>query len=682
MRTVKNMAQFQSNLAFLKNPPKGYVNEPVDILGGIDEIWKKVNSSSYTNEFDFENDIAVLFTKAHDGHLNFDGYAYNGVFRFRRSRQITLISGSNDGKERPKIWAVGDFNRTGAGFTPSAVTKINDKDVAQFLEDESKQTAYHDPDTRYNAMFWMQASQSPGYFVMPPFYPGPNTTLTFENGTTQTYINLATIVQSPSAFSYVKDGQTFYETFIEASTSAKRIKKREENPHKLPRPLELPRDLEDVNQAGIPFGYPRPNIQHSSSDVELAGYFIQTSVGTVGILLCQTYNPTTVRSSQEFQSVIERYINEAKSRNVAKHVIDVRGNGGGKVFLGYDMYLQFFPSQKPQLQSRYRIHPASDLLGQSISTISFGTRTATNDYYMTPFNKNYYLDANLKSYPSWSAMTGAKYNSDTYTNLLRYNLSDPILTSSERYSLGVTMTGYLERSNYTTDPFKKEDLIILSDGVCASTCSLFTELMVQQSGVRTLAIGGRPGLGPMQPVGGTKGSLVLTARYLIQLSNYVVDEFAGSTATAREWDQYLPSVPPINVVEANINFQDNIRKGLERDGVPTQFLNDTASCRMWYQTGDYLNVTNVWVRAAQIAFGGKDGALDEGGCVQGSVTSKQAQSGQGEGNPSTGNTAPSSSPTGKKGDAGRVRPVGSWSMVGVVGMAVLMGSVVFGARVI
>src|SRR5690349_10659476 len=106
------MVQFQSTLEYLKNPPDGYSNDPVDIVGGLDEIGNKVNNGDYDNEFDFENDIALLFAKAHDGHLSFDGVAYLGAFRWRRTRQVGLISASSDGSEIPKIWAIQDFNRT------------------------------------------------------------------------------------------------------------------------------------------------------------------------------------------------------------------------------------------------------------------------------------------------------------------------------------------------------------------------------------------------------------------------------------------------------------------------------------------------------------------------------------------------------------------------------------------
>jgi hypothetical protein len=663
---LKKMVEFQSTLAYLKDPPQGWPNEKVDILAGLTDIGSKVNNGGYTNEYDFENDIAALFIKAHDGHLNFNGMAYAGAFRWRRSSQIALISASKDGNEVPKVWVMNDFNTTNASFQPSPVTRINGQEVGQFLEAETQLNSYHDPDTRYNAMFFMQPAESFGYFTSPRFYPGPSTSVTYENGTTRNYTNSA-IVLEPRAWRYISDPQTFYETYIEPSTSSLRLKKRD--PNALPYHLENPRDHTfqsafAIQHGSIPLFYPRPYIAHSASEVPLAGYFVNTAQGQIGVLVVQTFNTDDDVDAREFQRVIQRYIAEAKSRGVAKHIIDVRTNGGGKVLSGYDMYLQFFPSQKPQTQSRWRGHPASELFGKSISSFTVPT-SANGELYTSPFSNDAYLSADLTKLSDWNAMyPPARFHNDTFTTLLKYNLSDPLTTSNIRLAVGIVPTGYGSRSNFTEDPFRAEDLIILSDGICASTCSIFVELMVQQSNVRTLAIGGRPQLGPMVPVGGTKGTLVLPSIYLQSLSKYLLAAFSSQ---ARPVADSIPSPFGIAVQDASVNFQDNIRKGLESDGVPTQFLNDTASCRIWYEPRMLLNVTSLWEKAASVAFGGKDGALDEEKCVRGSVTSKEQQTGTGPGNANANGTA--SGKEDKKDAAAELKP--GWMVMVLCSVVVL-----------
>lgn len=46
----------------------------------------------------------------------------------------------------------------------------------------------------------------------------------------------------------------------------------------------------------------------------------------------------------------------------------------------------------------------------------------------------------------------------------------------------------------------------LHDGMCSSTCTIVSELLKNQGGVRTIAVGGQPKFGPMQGIGGTKGA--------------------------------------------------------------------------------------------------------------------------------------------------------------------------------
>lgn len=626
---IKQMAEFQSTITYLKDPPKGWPNEAVDIMAGLDDIKSKINSGGYSNEYDFEVDIASLLTKAHDGHLAWSGMAFSGAFRWRRNSNIALLSASQGGSGVPKVWAVRDFNTTNASYEPSAISQINGKDVVQFLQEESKLNAFHDPDARYNAMFLMQPAENYGYFTNPRFYPGPTTNVTYDNGTSNTYRNAA-IVTQPSAWSYISDPDSFYETYIVPETSSQRVKKRD--PNLLPMHLEHPRDYEIrgdsvVQHGSVPVSYPKPFVSHTEKLVPLAGYFNQVGGDDIGVLVVQTFNTLDAAGTLEFQQVVEDYISEAKSRGVAKHIIDIRSNGGGKVLLGYDTYLQFFPSQAPQTQSRYRGSPASTLIGESIS--SFTDMTVLNaDAFISPFSNDVWLDTNLSALTTWDAMYPPEsFHNDNFTTLLKYNLSDPIVTSNTRLGVGITMTGYNSRANFTTDPFRAEDIVILSDGICASTCSIFIELMAQQSHVRTLAVGGRPQLGPMVPVGGTKGTLVLPALYLQAITTYMLETFATTRSQAVEWAKFLPGEFPLAVVDASVNFQDNIRAGLESGGVPTQFLNDTASCRIWYEPRMYVNVTRVWERTAEVAFG-KDGALDEAACVQGSVSSREQQTGE------------------------------------------------------
>jgi hypothetical protein len=61
-----------------------------------------------------------------------------------------------------------------------------------------------------------------------------------------------------------------------------------------------------------------------------------------------------------------------------------------------------------------------------------------------------------------------------------------------------TVYGYGERPANISQPYAAEDIIMLSDSICASACSMFMEMMHHEAGVQTVVAGGLPVNGPMQ----------------------------------------------------------------------------------------------------------------------------------------------------------------------------------------
>lgn len=125
---VKAMAQFQSTLAYLKDPPPGYLYPAVDILGGLDEVRSdlfvstvyarvgdfvslvrirltssqlanRLQSNYYANEYDFQNDLSLLISSAYDGHFNYNP-DITQIFAFARAEY--LLSVSEDGTKLPE----------------------------------------------------------------------------------------------------------------------------------------------------------------------------------------------------------------------------------------------------------------------------------------------------------------------------------------------------------------------------------------------------------------------------------------------------------------------------------------------------------------------------------------------------------------------------------------------------
>lgn len=103
-----------------------------------------------------------------------------------------------------------------------------------------------------------------------------------------------------------------------------------------------------------------------------------------------------------------------------------------------------------------------------------------NTVYQTQAN----VDVNGNDFASPEAMFGPyQYYNDNFSAELRYNLSDP--TQGYANGTGVIVSGYGTRSNVPPQPFTSDNIIVLMDGLCGSTCSVFAELMKSIGGVRS-----------------------------------------------------------------------------------------------------------------------------------------------------------------------------------------------------
>jgi hypothetical protein len=75
----KKILQFQSTLAYLKDPPPTDQFEPVDLLQGLDDIKLTAAAEGYANNYEFEKDLRVLLSRAHDGHLFYSSNCLEGL---------------------------------------------------------------------------------------------------------------------------------------------------------------------------------------------------------------------------------------------------------------------------------------------------------------------------------------------------------------------------------------------------------------------------------------------------------------------------------------------------------------------------------------------------------------------------------------------------------------------------
>lgn len=440
-------------------------------------------------------------------------------------------------------------------------------------------------------------------------YPGDNTTFTFANGSTRAFENIGNV---KGDFSGVVDGTTFYKKFctpvMNSDADAANVAEEDEEDE----------TFEFVPEVLVP-GYPSP--VEITSDSIVSGYYLNGAgyedVAVISLLAFESVSPA------EFQQVAQKFFADAVRDGKKKLVIDLSANGGGYILQGYDFFRQLFPDIVQDGNNRWRENPVFLAIADVYSKIaaSFDPETSPArifNYAIDEFNYRYNYNISNQPFLTFEDKFAPHvYKGDNYTNLMRWNLNNPFTTANGTYGLGTDITGYRSRTNFT-QPFEAENIIMLMDGFCASTCTLFSEFMRTQAGVKVVAMGGRPKEGKIQGVGGIKGAQILSWQNIYGYANS-----AKPSASAEQLAilSKLSMLPVYRSSATGINVRDAILPDNVNDGLPAQFVYEEADCRLYWTKPMITDVTAVWKAAADAAFNGKK--CNAGGITNGGVGSQK-----------------------------------------------------------
>jgi hypothetical protein len=100
---------FHSTLAYLRDPPEGYQQPPIDVLAELGRIKAKVNDGYYKNQYAFEMDVQRVVYQINDAHVDLRAGILT-PFSFGSPWQISSVS--VDGKAPPKIYITGQCGST------------------------------------------------------------------------------------------------------------------------------------------------------------------------------------------------------------------------------------------------------------------------------------------------------------------------------------------------------------------------------------------------------------------------------------------------------------------------------------------------------------------------------------------------------------------------------------------
>jgi hypothetical protein len=164
---------------------------------------------------------------------------------------------------------------------------------------------------------------------------------------------------------------------------------------------------------------------------------------------------------------------------------------------------------------------------------------------------------------------------------------------------------YYNNSCKETQLWSAEDIVILTDGICGSTCSLFVEMM-KNVGVRSVVVGGTPQQGPMQATSGTRAA-----------AQYSGDELLYDFVDAIRFNSSVQALFPralndtgMALLYTGLSLRDQIRRN---ESVPNQMLYLPANCRIYWTLANFHNYTRLYMDAHDAIF------VDNSRCVAGST---------------------------------------------------------------
>lgn len=629
--------EWHSTIDYLKTPPKSYPAPAVDLFGELENVRGKVEKGQY-NEIGFQEAVRRVALSARDGHLDLVMDAL-GIFTFSRAQIGEIVSVSADGKSYPEIYLyrrffffvanlinmclldtdiryhIGELKEEENGRKASPIKTVDGEDVQEFLQKLSFYSKKQNPDAMFNELLFTLPNGIQGkygvFYSETAVYTGPSTVLEFKDGSKKEFQNLATF---QSSFANITDGESFYQHFCSGkrpqAPQTPQMKKRDVF---RAAPLEPESPLITRDDKPVRPEYPKPVTEAKTGEV--AGYFLDGEYQDTAVLSLTSFIESSEPAApREFQNVLSEFLDACRKAGKKKLVIDVTANNGGTIFLGYEAYKQLFPKAPIDDSANLRAHEQVNLMGERVQNVvkdsgqaSMAVATLKNSV----LDVNSYTTVDNKKWKNWEELYGPKKAGDGYnlTDIARWDFNNEDMSLSN--GGGIYITGYADRKNVAPQPFKAENIVLLSRGDCGSTCAVFANLVMKR-GVKTIVAGGLPQDSPKEAVGGTRGAQVFTLSAIYSMSRDLFQQFS-SDQDRQQWKgtklaqivekgEYLVNRCLGNGEKSKINLKNSIDVN-DESRTPLQFGFYPANFHFWLTKDMVFDMTALWKKAANVIWG-------------------------------------------------------------------------------
>lgn len=574
--TAKQMrlfTQLYSAQAFFYDPPTAKLQiKPVNLNETFDHIERKAaQKDGYKSDYDFHLDLIQLYSSFRDGHVMYTP-ACAAHFHYQHPYPLVMVQNKDD--EYPTIHTVKSDGTIG-----KEVTKINGQDVLEHLEhlaDTLPEIGVIDRDTRFNLLLATRSfteEMYTGLFALRNYYPGDDITITYADESSV----IAKWIATPQGPVKYTDTKQFYDMICldakykdvmvnghgNGTVDAQRTPDEDfHGPHSVDeRALQHSREsLTERDNHGKPIEEWEKKlglflIDHDTAVLKIAAFENEP----IGEMVTRTH-------WWQFLLKIEKVI---KEKSIKRLIIDVSDNEGGAVLLGLVTVHFLFPETMPYYGTDLRRSPLADLL------IRGNAKTGL-------FNFNFQRKVDNTEFASIEEYLGPVHKfGDYFTQQSRADTDE--LYKSDTHKANFTRTTPLLPVN---------DIILLSNGFCASTCAVFAEALTS-AGVKAVTTGGKPDhkyQKLMQPVGGSKGSHVLTWDNMQKEIELVVSDPDSYS--------FIPKRLPFNHI-SQMSIRNTYEPGTD---IPLEFIWQPGNGHIFQTSAMWNDRTLLYQAVAKLAW--------------------------------------------------------------------------------
>ncbi|KAF7319056.1 hypothetical protein HMN09_00241800 [Mycena chlorophos] len=528
---------------WFEQSPNPKIPHNVNIGNLLAAVQKKTSTSGYASDWDFNIAVTDAWNREQDGHTLYsaactEAFSYNLPFSI-----ATLASSTSSLLANPTFIVNYDFPESGRDgledyynslkidvrpYDGSTILAINGIPADLYLTELADASniydglvgAYEGLSARYMRLMSRYSAdtvsgaytQEVGRFGQRAFYPGADS-VQVELLTSKGLKSLTI----PWSATFTAAGNTtaslISETCIDGASSSSR-KKRDVDAKKLKRANAIPAHI--TRQKGVvrpddqapirqqaspvsssrasPGNYVKPNLT-SFGHVTTLDLYQLAEHPAVGVAYFEQFEPSDGTDFDTYisgiTSVLYDGINALKAAGVKHLIVDQSGNRGGYIYAGGVAMWSLFPKDLfPGFPAVFRDHN----LTQAEAAAAAATQDQNSEYFYGFYRDlNYNLLINVSQFMVPSVPQTVNGVPDAYSHMFY-----------DDFGLASEVT------NFTEPPFADMDFVIVGNGICASTCSIFSSFLALKHNVKSAVFGGQPdaSLFNTQFDGGVKGSEV------------------------------------------------------------------------------------------------------------------------------------------------------------------------------